>query len=151
MFDLTKDVERYKGVPPYASEHYGVYQPLLGWQSNLTKKWLSRGGLLFDPRIKRILDARIKPGPMDVTNPHPLEFLALPLEPGSGKSPFKVLVIKELNSELMTLIAARVQSFVDTHMGKLPDGAEWTQVVDINNLVDAENGDLRKTNDTVSG
>ena len=38
MFDVLTDIEKYKGIPPYASEHYGVYQPFLGWQSQLTKK-----------------------------------------------------------------------------------------------------------------
>ena len=37
MFDLFKDIETYRGITPYASEHYGVYQPLLGWESRLTK------------------------------------------------------------------------------------------------------------------
>ena len=60
-------------------------KPLLGWQSQLTKKWLAKGGTLVDPRIKRILDGRITPGPESVINPHPLEFLAQPLEPGAGK------------------------------------------------------------------
>ena len=83
MFDLTKDVDKYKGVPPYASEHFGVDQLLLGWQSQLTKKWLAKGGTLVDPRIKLILDGRITPGPESVINPHPLEFLAQPMEPGA--------------------------------------------------------------------
>ena len=69
MFDLFKDIDRYRGIPPYASEHYGVYQPLLGWESNLTKKWIQRGGILIDPRVKRILDGRILPGPETVLNP----------------------------------------------------------------------------------
>ena len=58
MFDLFKDIEKYKGITPYASEHYGVYQPLLGWESKLTKNWIQRGGILIDPRVKRILDGR---------------------------------------------------------------------------------------------
>ena len=45
-----------KEPPPYASEHYGVYQPILGWESNLTKKSIQLGGILVDPRVKRILD-----------------------------------------------------------------------------------------------
>ena len=28
-----KDLEQYAGVLPYASEIFGVYQPLLGWKS----------------------------------------------------------------------------------------------------------------------
>ncbi len=90
MFDLKKDIETYGGIPPYAWENYGVYQPLLGWQSNLTKKWIRRGGMLIDPRVKRILDGRVTPGPVAIKFPHPLEFVADPLEPGKLKSPFKV-------------------------------------------------------------
>src|SRR4030095_3371542 len=147
MFDLFKDIDKYKGIPPYASEHYGVYQPLLGWESNLTKKWVRQGGLLIDPRVKRVLDGRILPGPQDVQNNHPLEFLAVPLQPGSGKSPFKVLLTKELNSELLRLLQAKVQTFVDNHNGRLPEDEEWNQLVEINNLMDTQNGDLRKVND----
>src|SRR6476646_10437764 len=111
MFDLFKDLEKYKRVPPYASEHYGVYQPLLGWEAKLTKKWIQRGGTLIDPRVKSILDGRLLPGPQDVENDHPLEFLAVPLQPGSGKSPFKVILAKDLNSELLKLVQIKVQTF----------------------------------------
>ena len=46
MFDLFKDIDKYRGITPYASEHYGVYQPMLSWQSKLTKQWIKRGGVL---------------------------------------------------------------------------------------------------------
>src|SRR5690349_20075180 len=86
MFDLLKDVEKYKGMPPYASELYGVYQPLLGWQSSLTKKWISRGGTLIDPNVKRILDGRIQLGPTTVDD----KLAAQPLIIGSAKTPYTV-------------------------------------------------------------
>ena len=147
MFDLFKDIEKYKGIPPYASEHYGVYQPLLGWESKLTKKWIQSGGLLIDPRIKLILDERIVPGPRVVQNNDPREFLAVPLEPGSGKSPFRVLLAKNLNSELLKIVQARVQSFVEANNGRLPRDGEWNQLIEINDLMDVENGPLSKVND----
>jgi hypothetical protein len=150
MFDLLKNIEKYKGIPPYASELYGVYQPLLGWQSSLTKKWVQRGGAMLDPRVKRILDGHIKPGPDQVTvrqNGALEMMLAQPLEPGSGRSPYTVLLVKDLNSELLTLLRTKVQAFVEANGGRLPDGSEWVQIVDINNLMDQENGDLRKVND----
>jgi len=49
MFELTKGLEGYRGVPPYASEHFGIYQPLLGWQSRLTKEWVRLGTQIIDP------------------------------------------------------------------------------------------------------
>ena len=149
MFDLFKDIEKYKGITPYASEHYGVYQPLLGWESRLTKNWIRRGGILIDPRVKHILDGRLLPGPQDVQNNDPREFLAVPLIPGKGKSPFTVILAKDLNSELLKLVQISVQAFVDIpeNKGRLPENNEWNQLIEVNNLMDAENGPLHKVND----
>jgi hypothetical protein len=105
---------------------------------------------MLDPRVKRILDGHIKPGPDQVTvrqNGALEMMLAQPLEPGSGRSPYTVLLVKDLNSELLTLLRTKVQAFVEANGGRLPDGSEWVQIVDINNLMDQENGDLRKVND----
>ena len=122
MFDLFKEfpINKYKGIPPYASEHYGVYQPLLGWESKLTQNWIQRGGILIDPQVKLILDGRLLPGPQEVHMPsgmtgprNPPGFLAVPLEPASHKSPFKVMLAKNLNSELLKLVQIQVQTFVD--------------------------------------
>lgn len=148
MFDLTKDIDKYAGIPPYASELYGVYQPLLGWQSNMTKKWIQRGGRLIDPRAKRILDGRILPGPMHAPdNFDTASGIVSPLEPGRGRSPYRVLLVKALNSELILRVQARLQAFVDEQNGRLPTGDEWLQVVNINVVMDPETGDLRRIND----
>ncbi|MEQ1741959.1 MAG: hypothetical protein ABL869_05605 [Candidatus Nitrotoga sp.] len=149
MFNLLKDLDtdKYKGITPYASEHYGVYQPLLGWESKLTKNWIQRGGVLIDPHVKRILDGRILPGPNKINVNDPLELIARPLEPGSGKSPFKVLLTKDLNSEVLKLALIRIQTFVDNNNGRLPDGDEWTQVININNFLDEQANDMTKVND----
>lgn len=150
MFDLFKDIEKYKGISPYASELYGVYQPLLGWQSNLTKQWIRRGGALIDPRLKRILDGRIVPGPNQLADNFDVGAgVVMPLEVGHGKSPYTVFLAKDLGSELLKLIRARVQNFVEGHAGQLPDGEEWLQVIDFNNMMDVDNGDLRLVNDLI--
>jgi hypothetical protein len=138
MFDLCKDIETYKGITPYASEHYGVYQPLLGWESKLTKTWLQRGGILIDPRVKRILDGRFRPqgknlhisdpptGPGDWIPYFGSPYFWLPASP---ISPFKVTLAKNLNSEIIKLLQAQVQIFVDANDGRLPMTlVEWTKV-----------------------
>ncbi|MCB0910349.1 MAG: hypothetical protein KDB60_01875 [Propionibacteriaceae bacterium] len=142
MFDLFKDVDRYRGVPPYASEHYGIYQPLLGWKSRLTNEWIRLGAKVVDPRLKRILDSRIEPAPT-----RDEDLIALPLEPGSGKSPWRVVLLNDLDSELLRVLREAVQGFVDAHGGKLPVGAEWNQVIEINQLMDKDRGPLRVVND----
>jgi hypothetical protein len=147
MFDPSKDLDRYKGVTPYASEHYGVYKPLLGWRSALTKKWLLRGGPVGDPMVRSTLNGRVKPGPTGVINPHPLEFLAQPLEPGAGKTPWQVLIKKDLGSEIVGVIGGHLLAWLNDHGGAMPNGAEWTQVVDINAIMNANNGDMRAVND----
>jgi hypothetical protein len=147
MFDLFKDIEKYKGIPPYASEHYGVYQPLLGWQSKLTKNWIKSGGILIDPRVKRILDQRLSPGPIEVQQNDPREFMAVPLQPGTGKSPFTVSLSNSLNSEVLKAVRAKVQLFVEGNAGRLPADQEWGGIVNINDLMDAEHGTLRMVND----
>jgi hypothetical protein len=147
MFDLSKDLDRYKGVTPYANEHYGVYKPLLGWRSALTKKWLVRGGPVGDPRIKSVLDGRVKPGPTGVINPHPLEFLATPLEPGAGLKPWRVLIKKDLGSEIVGVVGRHLLTWLNDHAGTMPSGAEWTGVVDINVMLDADTGDMKAVND----
>src|SRR5437879_2979409 len=110
MFDLTKDIEKYKGIPPYASELYGIHQALLGWRSTLTKDWLASRGLFTDPHVLTILNARLTPGPV-VANLS--DHFVTPLVPVSPKSPFTVLLTKDWNSELMLLARDLVQHFVD--------------------------------------
>jgi hypothetical protein len=149
MFDLTKDLGKYAGIPPYASEMYGVYQPLLGWQSRLTKNWLQQGGSFVDDRIKRILDGRIVPGPTEVLNPVLPEFLARPLDPGSGKSPWSVSLAKDLGSELLRQMLPQVHGFVRDHDGRLPRGDEWNQIFEINAMMDPDEGQLRRVNDAL--
>jgi hypothetical protein len=127
MFNLYKDIEQYKGITPYASEHYGVYQPLLGWESKLTKKWLQRGGILIDPRVKQILDGRLTPGVL-YTSPVDSDYVTW--TGATPKSPFKVVLAKDLSSELVILLQARVQTFVDANNGRLPMNGEWKPILE---------------------
>jgi hypothetical protein len=57
-----------------------------------------------------------------------------------------VILAKDLNSELLKLVQISVQTFVDNHHGRLPESAEWNQIIEINNLMDVQNGPLRKVN-----
>jgi hypothetical protein len=144
VFDLFKDIETYKGITPYASEHYGVYQPLLGWESNLTKKWIQRGSILIDPRVKLILDGRLQPGKSQLHLEPPL--IPVFFSPASLISPFKVMLAKNLNSEILKLLQAQVQNFVDANNGRLPKDDEWKQQI-IEVFMDAKNDPLRKVYD----
>ena len=49
----------------------------------------------------------------------------------------------------MRIVQGRVQEFVDAHVGRLPQGAEWGQLIEINDFMDAKKGPLKKVNDLV--
>jgi hypothetical protein len=132
-YNLNKDLEKmkYNGIPPYATEMYGSYTPLLGWESKLTKQWIQRGGLVVDNQIKQILDGRINPGPMAFTNEAPDVFDIAPLKPGTERSPHKVYLTKDLKSELLNILLEKVQTFVDqpANQGRLPKDDEWGTLI----------------------
>ena len=39
---MSLDLNLFKGLTPYASELFGIYQPLLGWKSKRKHQWVSR-------------------------------------------------------------------------------------------------------------
>lgn len=39
---MALDLSLFKGLTPYASEMFGVYQPLLGWKSLRKRRWIGR-------------------------------------------------------------------------------------------------------------
>ncbi len=86
-------------------------------------------------------------GPQDVRENGVREFVALPLQPAFGRSPFKVLLAKDLSSDLLKLVQGRVQTFVKANNGRLPSDDEWGQIIEINDLMDAGAGPPRKVND----
>ncbi|GAB3931736.1 hypothetical protein [Larkinella terrae] len=146
MFDLNKDIDKYKGIPPYASEHYGVYQPLLGWTSKLSTQWVRNGGTIVDSRIKQILDGRITPGPLEVKNASdPREWMVTPLGIGQSTSPYKVFITKDLDSVLLKLVLIPLQTYVNSN-GKLPLGDKWAQVVGKDIIMHPQNGLLLQAN-----
>jgi hypothetical protein len=148
MFNLFKDVEKYQGIPPYSSELYGVYQPLLGWKSKLTEAWIQNGSPSANSRIVDILNSRIVPGLQQMDPGTDTLFMGLPLQPGYGKSPYRVYLTSDLGSELLEVIRAKVENFVQSNQGRLPQGKEeWMRVVDINDLMDIDSGSLRQVND----
>ncbi|HVQ60332.1 MAG TPA: hypothetical protein VMS60_15640 [Solirubrobacterales bacterium] len=134
MFDLSKDLDSYKGIPPYASELYGVYQPLLGWQSALTKEWVRTNSVGAPTRTRRILDGWIAPGPTGFSGDK--EMQAEPLEPGHGRSPWKVVLLRDLDSLVLRYERQRLEGWVQEQEGRLPVGVEWNEVFEVNHMID---------------
>lgn len=154
MFDLFKDLDRYKGRPPYDSELYGVYQPLLGWQSTLTRAWVEQGNTV-DPRVARVLNARIQPAPKDIdftparsgaAGNAPAKYIAEPLTFGTLVSNLRVGVVRDLNSMFIHEICSVLKDYAVDHDGKLPETpGDWRALLTdekINTILGIANDDL---------
>ena len=61
------DLTSYKGVLPYSSELFGVYQTLLGWKSARTLRRYLRGYTLDRAQL---LGSVVNKIPDEPTNPH---------------------------------------------------------------------------------
>ena len=73
----------------------------------------------------------------------------MPLEPATIGSPYRVTLIKTLDSDLLKLVRDVVQTFVISHDGRLPDGAEWNSLIEFNSMIDPDQGLLRQVNDSL--
>lgn len=61
---VTFNFQNYKGVLPYASELFGVYQPLLGWKSKRIKRRFERGYAFDQLALIEQLASAFKPNLM---------------------------------------------------------------------------------------
>jgi hypothetical protein len=125
----NSDFHDFAGKLPYASEMYGVYQPLLGWRSQLTKNWIAAS----DPnnRIRDILDAHFIP----FTKPGDTWFVPEDTRyPASGNDLYKVLEAQALDSAVIHRVRSAVQTFVNQNDGRLPDAQEWIDIVNVDAL-----------------
>ncbi|MCP1166805.1 hypothetical protein NKS31_28100 [Bacillus sp. 1813sda1] len=129
MYNLHKNIGAFSGIPPYASEKYGIVRSLLGWESQLTKQWIQRDGKVFDPKIKQILDENIKVEKFLEQGFSNGQFYVLPLIPGKEKSPYLVILKKDLKSELLNLLLEKVQLHVESSDGQLPKNDEWVTII----------------------
>ena len=39
---MALDLELFRGLTPYATELFGIYQPLLGWKSKRKRHWVNK-------------------------------------------------------------------------------------------------------------
>lgn len=117
------NLERYSGVLPYASELFGVYQPMIGWHSKRITTWLTSASKLSEaPLIDRLAacfesSAVTKMGErceLEVENYQPADF----------KGPR----LLRQNSYLLTLLAERLEKV--GYKDKLPSRDVWKKITD---------------------
>ncbi|MGH7460921.1 MAG: hypothetical protein ACREMA_07825, partial [Longimicrobiales bacterium] len=111
------DLEPYKGVLPYASELYGIYQPLLGWRSRRSQQRIEAGIQGFKTKFLASLpfmlapDVHINPRTL---HPREVEFRVGVAQEAQGASPL-------LRVAPQSLIARHVFSAVESAGAERPD------------------------------
>jgi hypothetical protein len=107
---MARDFTEFAGKTPYASELFGVYQPLLGWRSNLNKQRASVEGDRITKEVIRDVanDLRMRP--------------ALQLDP---RAPYEDGFLSPLVTHAVQASLAR---FIAQHGA--PTLKDWKQIVD---------------------
>jgi hypothetical protein len=59
---MKLNLDEFKETLPYASELFGVYQPLLGWRSRITRRRVDRGRLAGLVAVTGLALGQVKPG-----------------------------------------------------------------------------------------
>jgi hypothetical protein len=116
---MALDLARFAGTIPYASERFGIYQPLLGWKGRQTKLRIDRAvqqltatviqAMVSDTQIKKVA----KLSGLTVIGPD----VKLP-----GRAPGPVLGMAA------NRVAQGISDFIQAN-GRRPKGDEWGELV----------------------
>jgi hypothetical protein len=127
------DLTNYKAVLPYASEIFGIYQPLLGWKSRRVLQRMSRG-LLFDDmaKYKRLVAAYEGHADVQFNADHNLSEAKV----GIG-TPNALPMKPQHESVLLQVIAREIAK-----AGVIPKGNDWLNVINEGQLSKALNTEV---------
>lgn len=121
--DMAIDFQNFKGKLPYSSELFGIYQPLLGWKSKQKTKQVHDAKLAL---MQTALTQMYASAPSRKTledNPKPVG--PDDLLPGSLPFWLRTQGAKQFRSQALRF---------STQHGRLPQGAEWEQLVQQTNF-----------------
>ena len=101
--------DNFKGILPYASELFGIYQPLLGWKSKrIAKRYEKFRASLYAELASRAL-ANSRP-PVEV------KLGDMPSNAGGGLASSFALTVSKLEPlDLSLTIAPRISTTIDSH------------------------------------
>lgn len=130
-----KKMEDYKGILPYASELFGIYQPLLGWKSRLIAKryegfsatiYANMATAMQTSQIRLLSQIRdvkftvkniAKPRADEIKELHPVDFQ------------------KTTESYISSTIDSGVARLIHGELGELPP-KDWTRVVNAKSMAE---------------
>jgi hypothetical protein len=125
------DLTAYKSVLPYASELFGIYQPLLGWRSKRTEERFEEG---FRRDRKALLE-RLKrefAGAVDLT--YATSNVTIDIKPGALSGARK----RAYDSVLLETLSAKLPA------DGAPSPADWTRAITAASVQGALKGEVAK-------
>jgi len=137
---MKLDLEKFSNAPPYASELYGIYQPLLGWKSRLITRRVEAGINSFRRQFLVQLFPRFRPDYELQGSLHPRE-AQFRLGLGREVTHTSPLVADATGS----LIAKRVLAEIERNGIENPDSwQKFTRPEELQRMLDASHDDLRE-------
>lgn len=128
-----KDLTDYTSVLPYASELFGVYQPLIGWRSKRRQIRIRSAGVIQQDSQLAALRRRFW-GDASVN----FNADSFPQSARIGVGRAQALVVRpSLGSVLLDVLAARLQEYRE-----IPREQDWAELINEPNLVDLLNRDV---------
>ena len=115
---MKVNYEKFSGALPYASEVYGIYQPLLGWRSKIVQRRVSSGLERVRDRYLGSLALRFRPRyELDpAEDPLDAQFSIAIAEPA-------VAPAGEIASSLDSIVSRQVSRAIRAH--GVDDPAQW--------------------------
>jgi hypothetical protein len=124
------DLTAYRSVLPYASELFGVYQPMLGWKSKRSAKWLAAVGQRFAPSlVDRLAPFFQNRAPISVNADCAVGVAEL--KPADFRGPRLIEQTSVLLSEVRKTLSERAG---------VPDERDWPEIVNGDRLKAVLNG-----------
>lgn len=119
------DLTKFKQTLPYASELFGVYQPLLGWKSKRIVRRINLGFTShFDPAVRQIASRMSPSFEIDPQN-DPREFRIARIDIASSAS----LQRAHVNANIDSFIARAIVERINSNAMDLNDDKAWRKLV----------------------
>ena len=134
-----KNINDYKGVLPYASELFGIYQPLLGWKSKLiSDRYKEFRATIYANMATRVLQTPRFPVPSQL---HVRDFALMSLAGASTSEVGDLLPVdylKTTESYVSSTIDSGVARLIHRELGESPP-RDWGRLINTKRMTETLN------------
>lgn len=121
---MQLDLTKFTQTLPYASELFGIYQPLLGWKSKRIIQRVNQGfNAYFDPAVRHVA-SKMRPSLELAEGADPREFRLIRINIASPKAQQPAYV----NANIDTFLARAIVQRINTAQMDLEDDRVWRKL-----------------------